>query len=215
MRAYIVGNGPSLATTNLDLIAGQPSFACNKIDLIYCATKWRPSYYVRCESDDMLLQEEWIDSVKVHLDMGIPCYMSGMLKGIAGEYENYVELKHCWHHKQRYDDKHVPSEWHLPMLCQFGGSLIVSMQIALNQGYDELVLLGCDLGYRDNKPSHFHEDYEHGHEQEALYANRNNLWAHLCGINYHARRGLPYNVINATVGGDLHLYPRANLEDLV
>lgn len=213
--AVIVGNGPSLAKTDLSLTKGLASFACNNIHLIYPTTTWRPTYYVRSEAVDLLRQNAWGDSVKVHLDMGIPCYISGYYKDAAVGYDNYRELKHCTHHMMNYDHPDVPSEWHMPWICQFGGSLIVSMQLALNLGYDRLVLVGCDLGYRDNKPSHFDKSYEHGQEQPALYANRNNIWAHLCGINYHGRRGLPYNVINCTVGGDLHLYPRARLEDVL
>jgi len=214
--AFIVGNGPSLIQTDLDLLIGMDSFACNNIHLIYPKTKWRPTYYVRSEAVDHLLsRSSWEESVKVHLDMGIPCYMSGYFKDDAGGYDNYRELKHCWHYMLNYDDKDVPSEWHMPWICQFGGSLIVAMQLALNLGYERLALVGCDLGYRDDKPSHFDKSYEHGQEQPAMYANKNNIWAHLCGINYHARRHLPYNVINATVGGDLHLYPRARLEDIL
>ena len=215
MRAYIIGNGPSLAKTNLDLLVGKPSFACNNIHLIYKDTQWRPTYYVRSEDMVLFNSMPWVESIETHLNMGIPCYMSGYYKKWASGYPNYIEIKHCWHYTMNYDHPDAPDEWHMPMLCQFGGSLIVAMQIALNLGYDELVLVGCDLGYRDNKPSHFSERYEHGGEQPARYANLNNVWAHICGINYHARRGLPFNVINATVGGDLHLYPRRSLEELV
>lgn len=213
--AFIIGNGPSLARTDLDSLIGSDCFACNNIQLIYPKTKWRPTYYVRCESADLLDKKVWLDGVRTHLDMGIPCYMSGYFRDVAKGYGNYHEIKHCHHHKFNFGDPHVRDEWHMPQPCQFGGSLIVAMQIALNIGFERLVLLGCDLGYKDNRPSHFDENYEHGQEQAAFYANNNNLWAHIMGINYHARRHLPYDVINCTVGGDLHLYPRARLEDIL
>lgn len=218
MKCFIVGNGPSLAKTNLDLITGQPSYACNNIHLIYGTTNWRPTHYVRAEDRAFVADGDhsgWITSVQTHLYMGIPCYMSGFYKDTAKGYSNYHELKHCHEQVYDYDDPDAPDEWHLPMICQFGGSLIVAMQLAIKEGYDELILIGCDLGYKNNKPSHFDPRYEHGKEGTAFYANRNNLWAHLCGINYHGRRGIPYNVINATIGGDLHLYPRQPLEELV
>lgn len=214
-RAFIVGNGPSLSKTDLSLLKGVDSFACNNIHLIYPATDWRPTYYVRAEAVDLLRQSAWADSVQIHLDMGIPCYMSGYFKELAKGYGNYHEIKHCHHHMYNFGDPHVRDEWHMPQICQFGGSLIVAMQLALNLGYTDLVLLGCDLGYKDHRPSHFDDKYEHGQEQPAFYANNNNLWAHIMGINYHRRRGLPYNVVNATVGGDLHIYPRMRLEDIV
>ena len=154
-KAFIVGNGPSLANTDLDLLIGLDTFACNNIHLIYPKTHWRPSYYIRSEYNDMLKQSTWHDSVKIHLDMGIPCYMSGYFRDFSKGYDNYREIKNCHHHRFNFGDRHVRDEWHLPRPCQFGGSLIVAMQIALVIRYDELVLVGCDLGYKDYKPSHF------------------------------------------------------------
>ncbi len=217
MKAFIVGNGPSLRRTNLDLIADKPSFATNNIHLIYPFTSWRPKYYVRAEGlPEGADTDAWLPSVDAALDAGAECYLSGYYQNHIPRLKGIVtELKHCHHHIHNFDDRECPTEWHMPQPCQFGGSLITAMQLALIKGYDELILIGCDLNYRNNKPSHFDENYEHGMEQDAYYANKNNLWAHMCGINYYARRNLPYKVINATVGGDLHLYERKRLEDVV
>lgn len=218
MRVYIVGNGPSLAHTPLNLIAGKTSFACNNIHYVYEQTEWRPTHYVRAEGviPEGADPSIWYDSIRVHADLGVACYLSGFFMDGFGGYKNVHEIKHCHAHVLKsFDDIDAPSEWHLPQPCVFGGSLIVAMQLALIQGATELVLLGCDLNYKDRKQSHFYEGYEHGYEQPARYANLNNLWGHICGIQYHGRRNLPYKVINATPGGDLHLYPRASLEELV
>ena len=211
--AYIIGNGPSLTPEQLNMLIGKDCFGVNRIDLIYPKTDWRPTYYVRCESMDIVVNQAWLPSVKEHLNLGIPCYMSGFFKEYSWGYSNYIELKHCSHHVRDFGSLKEPDEWHMPMLCQFGGSLIVAMQIALNIGYERLVLLGCDLNYKDRRPSHFDPAYEHGAEMYSKAANRTQMWAHLCGINYHARRNLPFNVVNCTPAGDLHLYPRARLED--
>jgi len=50
-RCFIVGNGPSLANTNLDLIKDEISFGMNRIPLIYNKTKWRPTYYIYCSTN--------------------------------------------------------------------------------------------------------------------------------------------------------------------
>lgn len=46
-RIFIICNGPSLRSTDLDKIMqnGDISFACNKIDKIFNQTIWRPTYY--------------------------------------------------------------------------------------------------------------------------------------------------------------------------
>jgi hypothetical protein len=215
MRACIIGNGPSLKPEQLDLLKGELCYACNRIDLMYPRTSWRPEVYVRVEGADILYAAAWRESVKANLDLGIKCHMSGYFKDFAGGYSNYHEIKHCHHQMKTFMDIDLPDEWHMPQVCQFGGSLIAAMQIALNDGADELYLLGCDLKYERLRPSHFDPNYEHGYEWPNWIANRTLVWAHLCGINYHARRGLPYKVVNCTPGGDLHLYPRAKLEDVL
>lgn len=216
-RCYVVGNGPSLKKTNLDLLVGKQSIACNDIHLIFPHTRWRPKFYVRAERfAEGVDPSTWLPSVDAALDAGAECHLSGYYQNHVPRLRGIVhEIKHCHHHTRNFDDKDCPTEWHMPQICQFGGSLIVAMQIMINKGFDELVLLGCDLMYRNGKPNHFDDSYEHGFEQDAHYANKNNLWAHICGINYYARRGLRLSVINATVGGDLHLYPRERLENLV
>ena len=200
------------------MLIGKKTYSCNNIHHVYKDTGWRCSVYVRAEGviPEGADHEIWNESIGVHAELGTECYLSGFFMKDWKDYSNVHELKHCHDHVLvDYDDPKAPSEWHLPYPCVFGGSLIVAMQLALIHGADELVLVGCDLNYRDKKPSHFYKGYEHGYEQPARYANLNNLWGHICGINYHARRGLPHTVTNATVGGDLHLYPRAKLEDCV
>ncbi|MCC8155583.1 MAG: hypothetical protein LIP01_16240 [Tannerellaceae bacterium] len=44
-RCFIVGNGPSLAIDDLNMIAGEDSFASNGIFGLLDKTVWRPTYY--------------------------------------------------------------------------------------------------------------------------------------------------------------------------
>ena len=89
------------------------------------------------------------------------------------------------------------------------------MQRAVLDGFDELILLGCDLEYRDRKPSHFDKNYEHGGEQPAFYASRNAFYGHVQGINWIRRKGKNVRIYNATRGGLLELWPRVELADYV
>ena len=41
-RVFIVGNGPSLNKTNLDLIKDEFSIGMNRISLLFNKTKWKP-----------------------------------------------------------------------------------------------------------------------------------------------------------------------------
>lgn len=217
MRCFVIGNGISLTTSDLDLIAGQPSIACNRINLIYPETKWRPTAYVHPESlapDIPFIQE--------NVKLGIDCYL--------GEYyarpprgAMYLEdapnihwIKDCHHHLYNFDSPETLDEWHLPQLCSFGGSVNMAMQVAVMQGVDEIILLGCDLLYKNGKgKSHMHKDYEHGGEQPAFFQARNAFFGHIQALNWIRRKGRNIQVYNATRGGLLELWPRVRLEDAI
>lgn len=204
--AFIIGNGPSLNGFMLDSIRGYPAFACNNIHLIYPQCQWRPTHYVRVEwfpeGADINL---WYRSVMMHLAEGMTCYLSGYYRDNAQEirhFKNYHTISNCGHNEID------PGEWHLPRMCTFGGSVMIAMQAAINEGYENLVLLGCDLF-----PGHFHKEYTKGIEQYLADDDKQNgiLWrAHEIAHNYLGDR-----VINATPGGKLNMYRCIDLEELV
>ena len=219
MRAFIVGNGPSLANTNLDLIKGEVSFATNRIHLIFPNTSWRPTHYVRAENP--------FESRKIAKQDLKEIFRLGIVSYLNRSYENdwrdlarfemptsVVEFlpDSCSHTLMHYDDPQSPLEWHKP-LCAFGSSLHVAIQLAVKLGYGPLYLLGCDLGYKEGKPSHFDPLYEIGFEEHlkpAHYANRDLLHAHQV-----ANASSPVKIYNATIGGDLEVYPRVDFEKLM
>lgn len=213
MKIVVVGNGPSLSPEQLDFI-NVPSVACNRINLIYPFTRWRPTYYIHPESlaPDMPF-------IRENVDMGIECWLGEhFAKPPVGVMDlddapNIHWIKECWHHMNNFDSPECLDEWHLPQLCSFGGSVNMAMQLAVQKGFDEIILIGCDVNYRQNKRNHFDPAYEHGGEQPAFYQARNALYGHLTALNYIRRRGLKVNVINATNGGYLELWPRKSLAD--
>ena len=70
MRCFVIGNGISLLPEDLDLIAGKPSYACNRISMIYKKTDWRPTVYVHPES----LAPD-IPYIQENIDLGIECWI--------------------------------------------------------------------------------------------------------------------------------------------
>jgi hypothetical protein len=215
MRAFIVGNGPSLQDTNLDLIRGETSFAVNRIHLHYEQTSWRPTHYVRAENADLKSAARYHDEVRLHLDMGCEVWANKWFT-LGTDMTNKVHtIVSCWHYTNHYYDAEAPHVWHLPKLCLFGSSVNVAIQIAAMKGYKPLYLLGCDLNYRDGAPSHMHPDYERGIEDElrpARFANLDTLAAHMV-----AARSSPSKIYNCTPKGLLHdlgVYENKRLEDV-
>lgn len=208
MRAFVVGNGKSLTQTPLHLLAGEISFACNNIHSMYSLTLWRPTHYVRAEQAGGLEPEHWLDSMRMHLELGCEIYCNDFffrprfgLK--ATDKVHYI--KSCAHYAKHFDSPDIPHLWHLPVLCTFGSSVNVAVQIAAHLGYSPIYLVGCDM---DPEMDHFTDSYRHGREQENRYANLDTLAAHMIA----SRSGS--EIVNATLGGFLETYPRVELESL-
>lgn len=212
-RAFVIGNGPSLRETDLSLLPGEATFACNNIHLIYPRTTWRPTHYVRAEGAAGMEVRDWIDSMQIQMEGNAIIYCNNwFVKWMNREnyYTRLVNVIHsCAHHLTNFDSEYCPHLWHFPRLCTFGSTVNVAIQIAVQLGYSPIYLVGCDLGYRDGRANHFDPTYEHGNEQPARLSNLNTLTAHVI-----AKRSSPVPIYNATIGGELEVYERVSYEDL-
>ena len=219
MRAFVVGNGPSLSVTPLEKLIGEVSFAVNRIHLIYPKTPWRPTYYVRAEELDGFELDVWKDDLIAQLenpDIQIHCnqYFTKNLERYfddASIRHRVHRLKACTHYLDHFDQIECPHTWHQG-LCTFGSSVNVAVQMAVQMGYSPIYLIGCDLGYKYETVSHFSADYinvETSKLKSAHYANMDTLAAHMI-----AARSSPVPIYNATIGGHLEAYPRFEFESL-
>jgi len=86
-----------------------------------------------------------------------------------------------------------------------------------SERYDEIVLVGADLGYGGNDAvNHFDPRYapvDSYTPQQARWFNNVLADAHAIAQRECARRGV--KVYNATVGGDLESYPRGDIKTLL
>jgi len=133
----------------------------------------------------------------------------------------YVKHRYntCTHHdildegpeENRYDK--APDLWHFPQVCKFGGSVPMTIQLAVMHGYAEIYLIGCDLGHKAGTSNHFDPDY-HPVERgitaaKAIKRNEANRMGH-----EYALRSSPIPIYNATIGGELEVYPRVDYDTL-
>lgn len=211
MRMYLVGNGASLKQTNLDVIAGQPSMAVNKIHKFYDKTKWRPTHYVKVDYSTFD-KDDWKAEVLPHIQNGEQCLLWDAFRAGAdkndgnyeyipdgiGDFPNVRYIERCKHHYQR------TAAWH--EMCT-GLNSIVTMAIwAVELGYDELVLVGCDGHFTNPKEDHFTDDYYETWDKD--YAVRNNL--NILMAHEMISRNCPVPIYDATVNGYLEMYPKWN-----
>lgn len=231
MRAWIIGNGPSIKDTNLELLRMETTFGTNRI---YRAFKdhnndeatagdldaipyWRPNYYVRLENTHSNRRVEAEDIAQIKH----PCTMylhKGLLRAVPWHLINpktRVEPFHTCQHGYPYETEFKEHDWHLEQgihgICNLGTSVHAAMQIAVVLGYGPLYLLGCDLGYVEGGNNHFVERYSDGYVlRPAADVNRDLLAAHEAAF-----RCSPVPIYNATKGGSLEVYPRVRMEDVL
>jgi hypothetical protein len=236
VRCFLVGNGPSLKRTNLDLIAGKPSFGMNRIHLLYPVTRWRPTYFMW---SDLPQREDDRTALITHIVSGEECYIrSDIYDQLLGRWRAYPEpwikempdTVHPWkyhleHLCARPGDEHWPDEWCFPeepgVLCKLGTGMGPVMQQAIRLGYDELVLVGCDLDWHvlsgEDDSNHFSREYEANlevHTKERADAN-NALGRAMHELAWAWCQEHGVKVWNATDGGALEVYPRVSLGEIL
>mgnify|MGYP001566942914 FL=1 len=220
-RAWFIGTGPSLRDVDLTRLEGELTYACNRIHRHSSwRAGWRPSVYL---GTDRSRNPAFDDDLRLHLAQGQPVVSVVEIlqqpEQWAAAYPNLRLLARCEH---AHAEHRPATAWHLPGICTFAGPIYQAAQLAvLEQGADELVFLGCDLGYRATEnghdPNHFAPDYSPGiyPAEYAFHELRNETLrqAHRIVALECAARGV--RVINAGAGGQLEEHERVNLEALL
>jgi hypothetical protein len=223
-RCFVIGNGPSLLKTDLTKLAGEVTFVMNGFFLKMPELDWVPTYYV-CE--DHLVAEDRAREIN---DLKGPTKLfPASLRYVIDPDEKTV----FYDHRPR---KSYPQGFDFSFDADVntytGGTVTFScLQLAAYMGFEEIYLIGVDASYvipgdarlggtgrikeldmESDDPNHFHPDYfgkgKRWHEPnvdtmiQAYEAAR-----HACDA-----RGVA--IYNATVGGKLEVFPRADYSDL-
>ena len=218
-RAFVVGNGPSLVKTPLDLLIGEVSWGVNQVHLLYPYTKWRPTHIVFAEMTAG--GDDWWPLIwaAAKANPQAKKYARDDAWWWTDEMEQFGinRFNACTHHDifdnkgNIYFDK-VPEKWHFPQICKFGGSIPMTIQLAVKEGATEIFLLGCDLGQTAGRGNHFDPDYASIRPISADLAKRRNLENRM-GHEY-ALRASPIPIYNASMGGELEVYERVDFRSL-
>lgn len=220
MRFFVIGNGPSLDHATLERLKGEQTVALNRIHLMYPGTDWRPTYYVKTDHNPRLLHV-WQAETMLQIKLGIKCYLWDQFKdglpdghpnhatcpvGI-GDFPNVVWVPRCAHHYYHHysrEDRRAKS-WHFPEICTAYSGIGPAIQVAVLEGADEIVLLGCDLDY-DGDTTHCHPEYKMPTHETGHYDFMEVTEAHKI-----AKKSSPVPIFNATPGGRLEVYERIAL----
>jgi len=226
-RCFIIGNGPSLKKTDLNLLAGEVTFAVNSIFLAFPDTFFRPTYYTVCDS--FVIEEntqEICDLICEH--KFFPSTYRKFIPASARQNVSFFRLNRGFNEKT--SPNHGISRFSSDCSERIYDNQTVTyinMQLAYYMGFSEVYLIGIDFSYTipdsaiidgcnitstEDDPNHFHPQYfgkgRSWHDPVLHRVVRGYQFARL--VYEWADR----TVYNATVGGKLEVYKRRDYYSL-
>lgn len=200
-RCFIIGNGPSLTTVDLELIKNEIAFGSHGIYYIYDKTDWRPNFY--CAQDFKLINERYSyikekckDSVCIFglvRDIDYPAFHSTL--GIKLINENFDDMP-----KFSVD----------PDFGFYEGLTVTYfiLQLAVYMGFKEIYLLGVDHFYSGDENDHFSPD----DVCTNIPQTDKTTFSYMAAKKYADENGI--KIYNATRGGHLEVFERVKLEEV-
>jgi len=215
-RCFVIGGGPSLAQTPLDLLTNEITIASNAIFLLFGETNFRPTFYT---VEDQLVAEDRAPAIN---------QLHGMTKIFPADLWRYLkedkETIYVNFKRGEYDGFPKFSD-RLDEVVYWGGTVtFMNLQLAWHIGCREVYLVGIDHSYQRPSPddkvegivitsqsadvNHFHPDYfgpgYRWHDprvdrMERGYVEARRFFTEHGGVIY-----------NATVGGKLEVFPRVD-----
>ncbi|MGN0483216.1 MAG: 6-hydroxymethylpterin diphosphokinase MptE-like protein [Lachnospiraceae bacterium] len=223
-RCFLIGNGPSLTTEDLEKLQGEITFGCNRVYQLFPETTWRPDFF--CMIDALIAKyssQELAGAVECPLftnintrdlmkyrpqdlvfarNLGEPTYR------VSSDFESY----------------YVPS----------GATVMTFMlELAMYMGFTEIYLIGVDCTSSLSAHGHCTQGYvnqdlvEKDIERVRKRLNDPTLTADQVAAYYYDKSTYSYRVIaeyanahgihiyNATRGGRLEVYERKTLEEVL
>lgn len=211
-RCFIIGNGPSLNAKDLDMLKDEDCFGANLIFKIFNQTEWRPKFY--CIQDRYARIGDFLSRTKIEYVLVGDYYWS------SRPFSN--SHARCFHTKRVSEESEVPFSWNAEKYIYDAATITYSMiQLAVYMGYKEIYLLGIDHNYPnflDNKhhlihqsgAGHFFKD-EYPAEVVANIVMMER--AYEAALRATSEHGI--SIYNATRGGNLEIFKRVKLEDIV
>ncbi|MFW5748055.1 MAG: 6-hydroxymethylpterin diphosphokinase MptE-like protein [Chloroflexota bacterium] len=232
-RAIVMGNGPSLNKMDLSLFRDEYVWGSNRCDLLFDRVDWRPSFYVSVDATVVpdiapIITQLIHDLPQTRFFFPLHFRVDDVLRSADNVY---------WYF-ERGDRKQVPddafttdaSEW----VARPNTVTIAAMQLAAYLGFNPIYLIGCDTSYRvpdtvqvvkeaegyttdymsteDDDPNHFDPRY-FGKGRKWRDPNVEGMIEHYTYAKAICDR-MGVQVYNATVGGNLEVFPRVDYRSL-
>ena len=218
-ECYIVGNGPSLAISDLELLQDKYCFAANFIYSLFDRTTWRPEFYVSIDKETYKLIGDGLQDIeakKLFYDISAKKY----IKKHKNENIYYMYLN------TNFVD--IPGENLHPYISEdiaqgiSDGKTVtfIAIQLAIYMGFKKIYLLGVDHNYAKKIDRNGKITFDPNQKNYAEGIKDSGLGIQYIDATTEAyRQAQKYcethdvKIYNATRGGCLEVFPRVQLED--
>lgn len=229
-RCFIMGNGPSLNETPLELLSNEYVWGVNRCYLLFDRIKWRPHFYIAIDTrvvpDNTSEIMEYLSEFQETRSF-FP--IKFRLKNTLNSKPNIF-----WYRDLPVEDSYPEGHFSTKVnsyVREARTVTIAAMQIAVYLGFNPIYLIGCDTSYTipksakfedekkdfiistsDDDPNHFSPQYfGSGKKYHQPYPDRM-IFAYkqakvVCDM-------LDVDVYNATYGGNLEVFPRISFPSL-
>lgn len=211
-RCFIIGNGPSLSTGDLDLIKNEVTFSCNMIYELLPKTKWEPYYYFSHDPGYIKRITQEIKQVPAKKKF-IGYYYDTAFKvfhdyrGKIADYIYYIK-------KNDNVGGGVDFSNDVNKYVNACGSVSYAMlQFAVYMGFKEIYLLGFDHNLNSKTEAIHFKGYENT-GNKSVTVNMDGLTQGFIQTKEVCER-LGVKISNCTRGGKLEVFNRENLEDVL
>lgn len=220
-RCFIIGNGPSLTSQDLDLLKEEITFGSNKIYAMYDKTKWRPTYYL---CTDPYLVAEIKNRIK-HLEGSVKFVANSKGNRKAdrqnGIYHLMVAPRYVINLEKYVQDK-ITTDVH-KCISKTQTVTCTAIELAIYMGIKEIYLLGVDNTYaveiqRDGTKVFHSGVRDHFEGGDSSLKNTNfacvdafNSCYQVCQ-DYALTHGI--KIFNCTRSGKLEVFERKNFDEV-
>lgn len=222
-RCFLIGNGPSLSPDDLHLLKDEYTFGTNMVYKIFEQTDWRPSFH--CVSDSIYatkLKDELYNNVKSPLFTIEKTYRKMTKRTLDTTYVHTVP-------SERYKVR-----GNIFAYCMVKATVLsLAAEFAFHMGFSEIYLLGVDCTNPHAAGGHFTDNYATKEIAQTDISriknrmNKENVTTEQIGEHIIDRSLVVYRLLkkyadkhgikiyNATRGGNLEVFPRVTLEDVL
>lgn len=207
-RCFILGNGPSLRSTDLSLLKNEITFGLNRVYLLFPELGFTTTYFVAINT---LVIEQCADEIK---RLTMPKFITWRGRKWIGDEPSIIFL----------DTDYTPPATFSPDATKriFEGSTVtyVALQLAYYFGFDEVILVGVDHNFKMKGTPNTTVVSQGGDEDHfaANYFGKGFRWqlpdleaseqAYRMARDAYESAGR--RVLDATIGGKLTVFPKVD-----